>query len=74
MIRAQPFFVVVFAIIGWLMLRIGVGMGVLGGYFLFGGNGWAVLLFLPSAAGLVLGAYAVRLAVRHLAGGPAGWR
>ena len=73
MIEARPFFVLVFAVLGWLMLRVGIGAAVLGGWMLFHGNGWALLLFVPAAAGIALGIYAVDQAVQRLAGrGPAG--
>jgi hypothetical protein len=72
---AQLLIALVLAFLGWLMVRLGVGAVLVGGNLLFDGNAWALLLLLPAAAGLAVGAFAVRSAVEALYGrGPAGRR
>lgn len=51
-----------FVLIGWLMIKLGLGALLVGGYQLYLGNLWAALLVLPAAAGLFLGISAARSA------------
>jgi hypothetical protein len=55
-----------FVLIGWLMTKIGVGALLLGGYQIYLGNPWALLLLLPATAGLLLGVSAARSATALL--------
>jgi hypothetical protein len=55
-----------FVLIGWLMTKLGLGALLLGSYQIYLGNPWALLLFLPAAAGLLLGLLAAQSAAAFL--------
>ena len=67
---SHVFYSMVLVVLAWLMLRVGVGAAIVGGFMFFDGNRWALVLIVPAAVGTRLAVLAAQYALQGYGRGP----